>query len=214
MAGGRSGQMSGMERRPDGHFGFARRPQDGAALLPADLPSVGDSPPDIGREEIESHTEQKSAPRQSGGDGPTEDDGWVVRPKVRQAGEKGASSSQSSSSSQPRMRRRPGVTHHETASLARSPEYRSVSKRWFALGLAGMVYVTGIAGLWSMVQAFDGPGSPAITPADGNNNLPPLDHQVDMQDARLDGPFIPRFRPEIRSGDDADIANSDFQKKI
>lgn len=203
-----------MERRPDGHFGFARRPQDGAALLPADLPSAEDASPEVGQVGIDPHLERTSAPEPSVGDRPTEDDGWVVRPKVRQAIGDGGSPSQSSSSSQPRMRRRPGVTHHETASLARSPEYRSVSKRWFALGLAGMVYVTGIAGLWSMVQTFDGPGSPAITPADGNNDLPPLDQQVDMQDARLDGPFIPRFRPEIRSGDDADVANSLFQKKI
>lgn len=87
-------------------------------------------------------------------------------------------------------------------------------KRWLALGLAGMVYVVGIVGLWSMVRTFDQPSPLSLTPAGDEEILPPLDDRIDVRDAALDGPIRPEFRPEVDSGISDDIAASDLQKKI
>ena len=200
--------MSGTKGLPKEDFGFARRSPGGVALLSADVPVEGHQEPDNGQGVIEPKTAQIPTSGPSKVDLSTEDEFWVVRPKRQQAREDKASPLVG------KPLRRPGYSHLEAGSLAPSPEHRAGGRRWLAFCLAGMVYVTGIAGLWSMVQRFDGAGSPSITPADSDKSLPPLDHQVDIQDARLDGPIIPRFRPEVRPGDGEDVANSDLQKKI
>ena len=196
-----------MERRPNGHFGFARRSTAAAALPSADTSVSEPEAFDGGQGEAVPEPMPEPVNGSSEIDQPMEEQPWVVRPKVRQR------SLDDGSPSIRKPRRRPGYINQETAMSARSDEPHAGAKRWLALGLAGMVYVTGAAGLWSMVQMFDDTSHPPMTPADDIKGLPPLDSQVDLQDARLDGPIIPRFRPDLDTGDGEDVATSDLQKK-
>ena len=59
------------------------------------------------------------------------------------------------------------------------------SKRWLALGLAGAVYVMGIAGLWSIYQTFDDVATSRLTPARGTEPNAPLSEPTDLRDAEL-----------------------------
>lgn len=59
------------------------------------------------------------------------------------------------------------------------------SKRWFALGLAGMVYVMGIAGLWSIYRTFGDVTISPLTPAGSAEPSAPLNEPVDLRDAEL-----------------------------
>lgn len=89
------------------------------------------------------------------------------------------------------------------------------SRRFLALGLAGIIYVIGIAGLWSMVQTFDQTTSPPLTPAGDRKAMPPLEGAIDLRDARLDEDrLVPKAKPEGAGSADEDIADSDLQKRI
>ncbi|MDH3659214.1 MAG: hypothetical protein OEU92_04150 [Alphaproteobacteria bacterium] len=103
-----------------------------------------------------------------------------------------------------------------SASLEPSPSFEAGdrSRRWLALGLAGMVYVIGIAGLWSMVQSFEPTAPLPLTPAGDDRALPPLDDRIDVRDARLDELIRPEFRPENQVEEGDDVAQTDLQKKI
>ncbi|MEM7041573.1 MAG: hypothetical protein AAF543_02055 [Pseudomonadota bacterium] len=88
------------------------------------------------------------------------------------------------------------------------------SRRWLALGLAGMVYVVGISGLWAMVRTFDETAGAPLTPAGSEKVLPPIEESIDIRDAQLlDGPFIPKFKPELSPEAGGDVASVDLQKE-
>jgi hypothetical protein len=121
------------------------------------------------------------------------DDRWVVRPKTPRS-----------------VRRRPSPStvkaHHILQPMAGaggvprpSPwiEDNRPSKRWLAFGLVGMVYVVGLVGLWSMIETFREASPQQITPAGGDETMPPLDESIDVRDARLNGPPIPDFKPQV-----------------
>ena len=76
-----------------------------------------------------------------------------------------------------------------------------------------MVFV-GAAGVWSMVRAIEEAAFPAAPPVGVSGTLPPLDGTVDVVDANANGPFIPKFRPEVTVGAANEPAASDFQKEI
>ena len=59
------------------------------------------------------------------------------------------------------------------------------SKRWLALGLAGAVYVMGIAGLWSIYRTFDEVATSPLTPARGTEPNAPSSEPTDLRDAEL-----------------------------
>lgn len=59
------------------------------------------------------------------------------------------------------------------------------SKRWLALGLAGAVYVMGIAGLWSIYRTFDEMTNLPLTPARSIEPNAPSREPTDLQDAEL-----------------------------
>lgn len=80
------------------------------------------------------------------------------------------------------------------------------------MGLVGMIYLAGIAGLWSMIGTFEDTAPGAFTPAGVNETLPPINETIDVRDAHLDDPFVPTFRPIIPS--DSEVAASSFQKQI
>ena len=87
------------------------------------------------------------------------------------------------------------------------------SRSWFAVGLVGMVYVIGIAGLWSMVQAFDKKADPTVTPAGDSTTLPPLDESIDVRDAGIDQFFVPNFRPIAPTDTGRDVAASSLREQ-
>jgi len=213
------GKMSETERRTGGDYGFARRPQHKHALaLPLVdgrlIPSHAESKPSSPESEP-SHVESEAAPiepvraqlpvpRSLQSTERSDDDRWVVRTKARQPIDKGRSAPG------PRTRRRPGFVAGGAVASENDPGF----KRWFVLGLIGVVYITGFAGLWSMVQTFEDARPSSIVPTDGKGNLPPLDELIDVRDAYLGEPIIPEFRPEFLLGAGEDIANSGFQKRI
>lgn len=86
-----------------------------------------------------------------------------------------------------------------------------LSKRRVALALAGVIYLIGIAGLWSMVQTFDDVTTLPATPAnDDGAILPPFNETIDLRDAKLDGFIRPKFRPDdLRNS--GDVARSNLQ---
>ena len=140
----------------------------------------------------------------------TDDDRWTVRPKLPEPARANLSPRASN--------RRPTVRSHTFSSMpAAGPaeaEGSRRSKRLLALGLAGMAYLIGIVGLWSMVQSFNGNTSPSLTPAGDRTTPPPIDRSIDLRDAHLnDGIIRPTFRPDvILNGDD--VAMSDIHDKI
>jgi hypothetical protein len=69
-----------------------------------------------------------------------------------------------------------------------APASSSADRRWLALGLAGMVYVVGVTGLWSMLETFRETAPRQITPARGTDMLPPVDDTADVRDALLQSP--------------------------
>ena len=73
-----------------------------------------------------------------------------------------------------------------------------------------MVYVVGIAGLWSMVRGFGETGAAPLTPAGSDQVMPPIDEAIDIRDALLDGPFVPKFKPALPPDD---VASSGLQKQ-
>ena len=124
---------------------------------------------------------------------PSDDAHWVVRSKV-QSSEDAVPSMQ-----QPTLRRRRGrlsvgSTVVEDKPLADMRAYQA-PRRWIALGLSGMIYAVGIAGLVSMVMALQDTMNAASQTASSELALPPIDDMVDMFEFHRDGPFIPRFKP-------------------
>ncbi|MEZ5934710.1 MAG: hypothetical protein R3F54_22780 [Alphaproteobacteria bacterium] len=81
--------------------------------------------------------------------------------------------------------------------MPRSDEPGAGSRRWLALGLAGMVYAVGVMGLWSMVETFQETGTKELTPAGGHEVLPPVDDTVDVRDARLHGLANPAAEAKV-----------------
>ncbi|MEM9628232.1 MAG: hypothetical protein AAGA21_18515 [Pseudomonadota bacterium] len=88
------------------------------------------------------------------------------------------------------------------------------SRSWLALGLVGMVYVTGAAGLWSMVQAFEEDAPSTVVPVDDEGVMPMLDETIDVRDALLDKPFTPKLRPTNPLDVETDVASSGMRDQI
>lgn len=132
---------------------------------------------------------------------------WVVRPKASRPTEA------EPKGQEPKRRRtsNPAFVTSGPLRVNPVPESDSHPRHWLVLGLVGMVYVVGIAGLWSMVQSFDETASTPLTPAGSNDILSPVDEVIDLRDARLDGPIIPQFRPSGPIGPGDDVAASDLQ---
>lgn len=99
--------------------------------------------------------------------------------------------------------------------LRRTPPQRDDRpRRWLAIGLAGMVYVVGAAGLWSMYSTFAEQPASSLRPAGGIETMPPIEETIDVRDARLDGPIRPRFKPDLSNGTEEEVASSGAQKRI
>lgn len=214
--------MNGREQGTRGSFGFARRPevdQPAAASIVDPAPA---HPTPINPEPVNpSYAEEwETAPSQhdAGGREPppmpstSEADHWVVRAKTAglpeetvEADPGGVDSTFSS----------PFAGEDAEPRSDHRRDHRK-PKRWLALGLAFTVYATGIAGLWSMVSSFDGMTAPTLSPAGnkGTKTLPPVERVIDLRDARLDGPIIPRLRPDGLIAPNDELATSEFQKKI
>ncbi len=90
---------------------------------------------------------------------------------------------------------------------------RRTSRRWLAAALMLPVYVAGAAGLWSTYRSFETPVA-SLQPTPARNvevpTLPPIDDEIELRDALLDGPIRPKLRPAI----DEDLAASDHQRPI
>ena len=204
--------MSERDRQSDGTFGFARGTQSGAAKGAASVRLVYsderkmpadpvDSPPPAGIDETPPAPAERSSH-------------WVVKPKAGRPLE--AAPEPAMPTMAPRRRTAPVHASGTTPTMpmsVRGPDQES--RRWLALGLAGMVYVVGITGLWSMVRAFDETGAAPLTPAVGEKALPlpPIDEAIDIRDAQLDGPFVPTFKPDLTIENDQDVAGSGLQKR-
>jgi hypothetical protein len=101
---------------------------------------------------------------------------------------------------------------HESRSLAVASIDRGRPKHWMALCLIGTVYVFGISGLWSDYQSFDTATHVIITPSGHGDTvapITPIEEEIDLRDALLDGPFRPKFRPQVE-----ELADSGLQQPI
>ncbi len=201
--------MTDRDRRPEGQYGFARGPKTEQARLPelARLvrPEKRDAIPTSAVFAPEVQTEAVSIPKAPKADS----HGWVVRPKKP----KPASVSAPISRLKAPNRRSPASVTHDLPASASQQGSKLRPRSWLVLGLVGMVYLVGIAGLWSMLRAFDDSAASTFTPAGDERTLPPLDESIEVRDAFLDDPVVPKFRPHAVVGISKNVAVSDLQKK-
>jgi hypothetical protein len=198
--------MTGKDRQPEGHFGFARATDDGSADAPS--PDRLVHPRSDGDPISTSSPAGLKRPGEIGAEPSpnTPDKSWVVRPKD-QAPRKKKLSPFEMKASDIRM---PGVSVGDEPGDRPTSKAGRTSKRWLALALAGMTYVVGAAGLWSMMQDFDDAMLLPITPAGDERAVPPLDETIDVRDAGLDGLIRPKPRPDdLRVP--SDVADSNLQ---
>lgn len=202
--------MTDRDRRPEGQYGFAR----GSRVEQARLPG----PDRLARSEEEdtpsasAFSARQRQPKAVPASAAPEPDskGWVVRPKKPQSVAVSAPTTKLSL----RKRRGPAFIARGLPAAAPARDSGFRSKSWLVIGLVGMVYLVGIAGLWSMVRTFDDAAPSTFTPATDEGTLPPLDDTVDVRDAHLDAPFMPQFRPQAPFDIGRDVAGSGFQNQI
>lgn len=198
--------MTDRDRRPEGHYGFARGLQAEQARLPEPARLIGADEGDvIAASALSAPRPQPEAVPASPVPG-HDNHGWVVRPKkprpvVASAPTTGLSL---------RRRRRAVATPEGLPASAAPHDNEARSRSWLVLGFVGMVYLVGIAGLWSMVQTFEDSASSTLTPAAEEGPLPRLDDNIDMRDAHLDDPFVPKLRPLAPFGIEREVAASDL----
>lgn len=193
--------------RPKTRYGFVRGAQTGQARLTGpdrlfrpEVTGAAAASAVFARQEPPEGMSARPAPK-------ADNHGWVVRPKMPEP----------VAVSAPRTRLRPGnrrstasVTHGLPA-FTPQDDGNSRPRRWLVAGLVGMVYLVGIAGLWSMMQTFDDGGPATFTPAGDEDSLPPLDDSIEVRDAHLDDPFVPAFRPDPVYGIGRTIAASNLE---
>lgn len=204
--------MQGRDRRSDGEYGFARG-------LSAD--GETEAGPSVRLVHSQEEVDLASKPLAAGLRPPEgkaastviepDDDHWVVRPRADDVVKTGLNTVGTGR----RGFHTFGVAEGDEEASAASSGVDHQRKRRFALALAGLVYVVGIAGLWSMAQNFEDAWALPVTPAgDEGPVMPPLDTTIELRDARLDGFIRPKFKPDDLRKTGGDIANSGFQKKI
>jgi hypothetical protein len=200
--------MSEDDRQLKGQFGFARdmadqgrktRPamrlvhaRDEAEKPPEDRPAALRRPRDDAAEPAPEAVEER----------------WVVKPKKEKRSRKRLSPFEMKASDI----RMPGMRVGEKEDESSSPDSQATPKRWLALALAGMTYVIGLAGLWSMVQGFEEAALLPVTPAGDERTVPPLDETIDVRDAGLDGLILPQPRPDDLNVP-SDVADSNLQNQ-
>ncbi|MGI9421051.1 MAG: hypothetical protein ACR2RA_24770 [Geminicoccaceae bacterium] len=208
--------MMGREHQANGEFGFARGGRVSSSEPPARLRLVHardeQVPPSAPKAAFQPEVKTAAeAPRVRPTQRPTPNvdaRGWVVRPKAPRP----AMAAPEARQLRARKPGKPAIAAGDPSDQADTPATDVQHRRWLALAMAGMVYVVGIAGLWSMYQTFEQPDPPALTPAGDSTPLPPLEKTIDVRDALLeDDVFRPKFKPDINSGTDKDVAGSDLQ---
>ena len=202
-------KMTGKDHRPEGNFGFARESHDGNVDAPSPVRLVhfrkddkkpGSLASSPGLKRLD---EAVSTPSQN-----ALDNSWVMRPKDKAARKKKLTPLEMKASDI----RINGTSCGSAPSQAQTPEGGRTSKRWLALALAGMTYIVGFAGLWSMVQGFDDAALLPVTPAGDERSVPPLDETIDVRDAGLDDLVHPRSRP-VDLQIPSDVAGSNLQNQ-
>ena len=112
---------------------------------------------------------------------PADDDRWTIRPKTPGSDHDRAQSSGLKASDIVD----PTYIHDRRLGAMATDQAPERSKRWLALGLAGAVYVMGIAGLWSIYRTFDEVATLPLTPARNTEPNTPSSEPTDLRDAEL-----------------------------
>lgn len=198
--------MKGQDRPSDGQFGFARGTldRDSNASSSVRLAHPRDNTDQMGSSGG-FHRPDQQAPE------PISEavaERWILRPKHHEDEVKRRSPFEMRASDI----RMPSANEEE-ATAAEPPFTQDVGpRRWLALAFAGMIYIVGLAGLWSMMQSFDNAALLPVTPAGDEQPVPPIEETIDVRDASLDGILRPQFRPnDLRKP--SDLATSNLQDR-
>jgi len=214
-----------MRRRqpePDGSFGFAPdlRDADTAAEIVPDHAVSAFEMDDTSS--LKTNKASPTAGQRDSGQG----DQWVVRPKAERSRKKPPKI-------KPSKKKPPKIASsiEETGpanniakiieecflNAGNSSSSRMAKDRRVKISLAccllGGAYLFGAISLFSDYRTFEASTSIAPTPAGHGETAPPvapIDDDIDLRDAQLDGPFVPKFRPDS----DEDIAASELQRPI
>lgn len=173
-------------RLPEASFGFARNSTNRQLEHRSSRHSVEN--PDNDQEPLikESLPVEERQAESAGSPPGLGHEGWIVRPKpTKPAGP-------ASPARDKTIRARRASPHDDGLPAAElSTPGGTPSRRWLAIGLACMVYVVGVAGLWSMIESFETTEPQRLTPAEGTRMLPPLDETIDVRDIGQDDPPAP-----------------------
>lgn len=198
--------MNEDDRQLEGQYGFARGSMDHGTQSASSVRLV----------HSQDETDKPSPERPTAFHRPSDEasrsesaeEHWVVRPRKEQAARPKLTPLEMKASDL----RMPGMSDGEEPSAASTSGVERTSKRWLALALAGMTYVIGLAGLWSMVQGFEDAMLLPVTPAGDEQTVPPLDGTIDVRDASLDGLIRPKSRPNDL-GIPSNVAESNLQNR-
>ncbi len=204
--------MAGRDRRQDGGYGFTREPETHCVQPRTSVRPVQakkDEPPVLSAHSLKAaQRPSTSQPRPASTNRVSDDDHWVVREKKRRSIKRRAPSA-------PLNARHIDMPAFIEGGPATPPIHESDgrSKRWLALGLAGLIYAVGFAGIWSMTARFEPRLPSSITPAGDEGILPPLDDAVDVRDARSKSLILPERRPATDGAAGTEITASNLHRK-
>lgn len=161
------------------------------------------SKPDTSRQPDRSATGSVAAEATPG------DDGWVMRPKVKAPAIRNRRASEGKKRAADIAS--PDVIRGGAMNMTLEPEEDRRSRRTLALFLAGLVYLAGVAGVWSIYQTFDQRDQPSLAPAVDEATIPPpIDDTIDVRDPLEDEELI---RPDLKPDpDEVEEADAELQQ--